>query len=158
MRINEESFARAHASPSVRRFARELGVDLGRVKGTGQKERVTEEDVKAFVKSLMGVGVGIGVGAQAAAGSGLPKVVVPDFALFGPIEVRPLSRVQKISGPRLHASWVNLPHVTQFDDADITEMEKLREQLKSKAEAAGIKLTPLAFIVRACVLALKEYK
>jgi len=82
---------------------------------------------------------------------------VPDFAQFGAIEIQPLSRVQRISGPRLHASWVNLPHVTQFDEADITELEKLREQLKPKAEAAGIKLTPLAFIVRACILALQKF-
>jgi pyruvate dehydrogenase E2 component (dihydrolipoamide acetyltransferase) len=152
-RINEEGFARAHASPSVRRFARELGVDLGRVKGSGRSGRVTEEDVKAFVKSLMVKEPA----AASVAGTGLPKVSVPDFALFGQIEVQPLNRLQRISGPRLHASWVNLPHVTQFDDADITELEKLREQLKPKAEAAGIKLTPLAFIVRACVMALQRF-
>jgi len=150
--IDEGSLARAHASPSVRRFARELGVDLGRVKGTGQKQRITEDDVKGFVKSLMG-----GAATAVGAGTGLPKVSVPDFALFGPIDIQPLSRVQRISGPRLHASWVNLPHVTQFDEADITELEKLREQLKPKAEATGIKLTPLAFIVRACILALQKF-
>ena len=150
--IDEAGFAGAHASPSVRRFARELGVDLGRVKGSGQKARVTEEDVKAFVKSLMAGG------ATPAGGlAGLPKVSVPDFAQFGPVEVQPLSRVQRISGPRLHASWVNLPHVTQFDDADVTDLEKLREELKPRAESAGIKLTPLAFIVRACVKALQKF-
>jgi pyruvate dehydrogenase E2 component (dihydrolipoamide acetyltransferase) len=153
----------AHASPSVRRFARELGVDLGRVKGTGQKARITEEDVKAFVKSLMvpvrapAAATPAGAAPAAAAAGGLPKIVVPDFAQFGPIESKPLSRVQRISGPRLHASWVNLPHVTQFDEADTTELEALREQLKPKAEAAGIKLTPLAFIVRACVKALQQF-
>jgi pyruvate dehydrogenase E2 component (dihydrolipoamide acetyltransferase) len=136
----------------VRRFARELGVELGRVKGTGRKERITEDDVKAFVKSLMG-----GAATAVGAGTGLPKVGVPDFAQFGPIDVQPLTRVQRISGPRLHASWVNLPHVTQFDEADITELDKLREQLKPKAEAAGIKLTPLAFIVRACIQALQKF-
>jgi pyruvate dehydrogenase E2 component (dihydrolipoamide acetyltransferase) len=150
--INEASFAGAHASPSVRRFARELGVDLGKVGGSGLKGRVTEEDVKAFVKSLMAGGAAPAGGG----GTGLPKVSVPDFAQFGPIEVQPLNRVQRISGPRLHAAWVNLPHVTQFDEADVTEMEKLREGLKSRAEAAGIKLTPLAFIVRACVKALQK--
>lgn len=150
--IDEGGFARAHASPSVRRFARELGVDLGRVKGSGQKQRITEDDVKGFVKSLMG-----SVTSTAGSGAGLPKVSVPDFAQFGAVDVKPLSRVQRISGPRLHASWVNLPHVTQFDEADITELEKLREQLKPKAEAAGIKLTPLAFIVRACILALQKF-
>jgi pyruvate dehydrogenase E2 component (dihydrolipoamide acetyltransferase) len=149
--------AQAHASPSVRRFARELGVDLGRVKGTGQKSRITEDDVKAFVKSLMGTGRPAVPAAPAPAGGGLPKIVVPDFSQFGPIESKPLNRVQRISGPRLHASWVNLPHVTQFDEADITELEALRVQLKGKAEAAGIKLTPLAFIVRACVKALQQF-
>jgi pyruvate dehydrogenase E2 component (dihydrolipoamide acetyltransferase) len=150
--MNEAGFAGAHASPSVRRFARELGVDLGRVKGSGQKARVTEEDVKAFVKSLMAGG------ATPAGGlSGWPKVSVPDFAQFGPIDVQALNRVQRISGPRLHASWVNLPHVTQFDQADVTDLEKLREELKPRAEGAGIKLTPLAFIVRACVRALQKF-
>jgi pyruvate dehydrogenase E2 component (dihydrolipoamide acetyltransferase) len=152
--INEASFAGAHASPSVRRFARELGVDLGKIGGSGQKGRVTEEDVKAFVKSLMAGGAAPGGGA---AGGALPKISVPDFAQFGPIEVQPLNRVQRISGPRLHASWVNLPHVTQFDEADVTDMEKLREELKASAESAGIKLTPLAFIVRACVKALQKF-
>jgi pyruvate dehydrogenase E2 component (dihydrolipoamide acetyltransferase) len=151
--INETSFAGAHASPSVRRFARELGVDLGKVKGSGQKGRVTEEDVKAFVKSLMAGGAVPG----GATGAGLPRISVPDFAQFGPIDVQPLNRVQRISGPRLHASWVNLPHVTQFDEADVTDLEQLREELKPRAEAAGIKLTPLAFIVRACVKALQKF-
>jgi pyruvate dehydrogenase E2 component (dihydrolipoamide acetyltransferase) len=123
------------------------------VRGSGQKDRVTEEDVKAFVKSLMAGGAT----PAAAAGSGLPRVTVPDFAQFGPIELQPLTRLQRISGPRLHASWVNLPHVTQFDEADVTDMEKLREELKPRAEAAGIKLTALAFIVRACVKALQEF-
>ncbi|HEY4973666.1 MAG TPA: biotin/lipoyl-containing protein, partial [Steroidobacteraceae bacterium] len=114
--INEDGFARAHAGPSVRRFARELGVDLGRVKGSGQKGRVTDDDVKAFVKSLMVPGAG--AAAADAAGGSLPKVNVPDFAQFGAIDIQPLGRVQRISGARLHASWVNLPHVTQFDEAD----------------------------------------
>ena len=151
--INEVSFAGAHASPSVRRFARELGVDLGKAKGSGLKGRVTEDDVKAFVKSLMAGGAVPG----GAASTALPRVSVPDFAQFGPIDVQPLNRVQRISGPRLHASWVNLPHVTQFDEADVTDLETLREELKSRAEAAGIKLTPLAFIVRACVKALQKF-
>jgi pyruvate dehydrogenase E2 component (dihydrolipoamide acetyltransferase) len=152
--INEDGFARAHASPSVRRFARELGVDLGRVKGSGQKGRVTDEDVKAFVKSLMVPGAAAAAGAGAGA---LPKINVPDFAQFGAIESKPLGRVQRISGARLHASWVNLPHVTQFDEADVTELEQVRQALRAKADAAGIKLTTLAFIVRACVKALQQF-
>ena len=153
--VSEDGFARAHAGPSVRRFARELGVDLGRVKGSGQKGRVTDEDVKAFVKSLMvssARGVTAGEG-----GVALPKINVPDFAQFGAIEIKPLGRVQRISGSRLHASWVNLPHVTQFDEADVTALEETRRTLKSKADSAGIKLTTLAFIVRACVKALQQF-
>jgi pyruvate dehydrogenase E2 component (dihydrolipoamide acetyltransferase) len=154
--VSDARFAGAHAGPSVRRFARELGVDLGRVKGTGQKGRITDADVKAFVKSLMGPGAGLAA-AGAAGGAALPKVTVPDFAQFGPIDVKPIGRVQRISGARLHASWVNLPHVTQFDEADITELEATRRALKAKADSAGIKLTTLAFIVRACVRALQQF-
>jgi pyruvate dehydrogenase E2 component (dihydrolipoamide acetyltransferase) len=161
VRINEAAFAGAHAGPSVRRFARELGVDLGRVKGSGEKSRITADDVKAFVKtqiSSTSTAQPVKPPAPAAAASGgLPQIQVPDFAAYGEVELKPLNRIQRISGPRLHASWVNLPHVTQFDEADITELEKLRGKLKEKAEAAGIKVTPLAFIVRACVLALQRY-
>jgi pyruvate dehydrogenase E2 component (dihydrolipoamide acetyltransferase) len=153
--IDERSFASAHAGPSVRRFARELGVDLGRVKGSGLKGRITDADVKAFVKAVMATGAG--AAASATAGGGLPRVRVPDFAEYGPVEVRPLGRVQRISGPRLHASWVNLPHVTQFDEADISELEELRKTLKEKASSSGIKLTTLAFVVRACVKTLQHY-
>ena len=149
--IDELGFSRAHAGPSVRKLARELGVDLARVKGSGDKGRVLHEDVKAFVKGVLSGAVG------ARAGAALPKVPSVDFAAFGAIDVRPLSRVQKISGPRLHASWVNLPHVTQFDEADITELEAARKGLKKKSESEGIKLTPLAFILRACVKALQQF-
>ena len=143
-------FSTAHASPSIRRFARELGVDLAKVRGTGTKGRITEQDVKAHVKRLLTEGA-------PAAGAALPRVPQVDFAAFGPVERRPLSRIQKISGPRLHASWVNVPHVTQFDEADITELEATRARLKDEATTRGIKLTPLAFVVRACVLALQAY-
>jgi pyruvate dehydrogenase E2 component (dihydrolipoamide acetyltransferase) len=143
-------FSTAHASPSIRRFARELGVDLARVRGSGAKGRITEQDVKAHVKRLL-------TGDTAPAGAALPRVPQVDFAAFGPIERRPLSRIQKISGPRLHASWVNVPHVTQFDEADITDMEATRAQLKDAATARGIKLTPLAFVMRACVQALQAF-
>jgi pyruvate dehydrogenase E2 component (dihydrolipoamide acetyltransferase) len=149
--FDSPGFSTAHASPSIRRFARELGVDLPQVRGTGTKGRITEQDVKAFVKRLLTQGT-----AQAA-GAALPRVPQVDFAAFGPIERRPLSRIQKISGPRLHASWVNVPHVTQFDEADITEMEATRGQLKDDATARGIKLTPLAFVMRACVQALQAF-
>ncbi len=142
------SFGQAHASPSVRKVARELGVDLGRVRGSGAKGRVTADDVKAFVKAILQGG--------ATGGSALPAVPAVDFAKYGRVETEPLSRIQKISGPRLHASWVNVPHVTQHDEADITELEEKRAALKEQAQQRGIKLTPLAFIVRACALALAE--
>ena len=127
---------------------RHVGVELGRVKGSGAKGRVTADDVKAFVKEVMQGG--------GAVASALPAVPAVDFAKYGRVESEPLSRIQKISGPRLHASWVNVPHVTQHDEADITELEEKRAALKEQAQARGIKLTPLAFIVRACALALAE--
>jgi pyruvate dehydrogenase E2 component (dihydrolipoamide acetyltransferase) len=149
--INEAGFARAHASPSVRKLARELGVDLAQVKGSGLKSRILHDDVKTFVKAVMT--------GQAAApgGGGLPKTPSVDFSKFGDIEKQPLSRIQKIAGPRLQASWINLPHVTQHDLADVTELEQKRQTLKGPARERGISLTPLAFIMRACVAALKEY-
>ena len=147
--VDEAAFSRAYASPSVRKFARELGVDLGKVQGTALKARITHDDVKAFVKRLLT--------SPLAPVSALPKVPQVDFAQFGDVEVKPLTRIQKISGPRLQASWINLPHVTQHDEADITELEVARAALKSKAIQENIKLTPLAFIVKACALALKEF-
>ena len=149
--IDEATFGKAHASPSVRKFARELGVNLIQVKGSGPKGRVLDADVKAFVKAIL---TGQAAGP---AGSALPKVPVVDFAKYGEIELVPLSRVRKISGPRLQASWLNIPHVTQHDEADVTALEERRQKLKAQAEAEGIKLTPLAFIIKACVLALKEF-
>jgi pyruvate dehydrogenase E2 component (dihydrolipoamide acetyltransferase) len=148
--VEAPGFSTAHASPSIRRFARDLGVDLAKVKGSGTKGRITEQDVKAHVKRLL-------TEPAAATGTALPRVPQVDFAAFGPIERRPLSRIQKISGPRLHASWVNVPHVTQFDEADITEMEATRVQLKDEATARGLKLTPLAFVMRACAQALQAF-
>jgi len=150
--IDEAGFSRAHASPSVRKFARELGVDLGRVKGSGLKGRITPEDVKAWVKQALAPTQG-----KIAGGVALPQVPEIDFSKFGEVEVKPLGRVQKISGPRLHASWVNVPHVWQMDQADITDLEDVRTKLKGKAAKEGIKLTPLAFILRACVKALQEF-
>ena len=146
---DERSFAAAHASPSVRKFARELGVDLSKVAGTGPKTRITVDDVKAHVKTLLT--------SAAAAATALPKVPQVDFAKFGPIEIKPLSRIQKISGARLQASWINLPHVTQHDEADITDLEAVRLALKAQAAEMGARLTLLAFVVKACALALKEF-
>jgi pyruvate dehydrogenase E2 component (dihydrolipoamide acetyltransferase) len=151
--IDEQAFSKAHASPSVRKFARELGADLGSVKGSGVKGRITEDDVKAYVKNLLASTSR----APAAPASALPKVPVVDFAQFGPVELKPLSRIQKISGARLQASWLNLPHVTQHEDADITDLEEARAALKSKATREGVRLTPLTFIIKACILALQEF-
>jgi pyruvate dehydrogenase E2 component (dihydrolipoamide acetyltransferase) len=149
--IDEAGFARAHASPSVRKLARELGVDLTQVTGSGLKTRIVHDDVKAFVKAIL-----TGQTAAPAAG-GLPKTPSIDFSRFGEIDVQPLTRIQKIAGPRLQASWVNLPHVTQHDLADITKLEAHRQKLKGPAKKRGIRLTLLAFIMKACIAALKEY-
>lgn len=147
--IDEAGFSKAHAGPSVRKLARELGVNLAQVKGTGLKKRILHDDVKAFVKAILS--------GKAQVGGGLPKVPSVDFAKFGEIEITPLTRIQKISGPRLQASWINIPHVTQHDLADITRMERKRQELKGPAKERGISLTPLAFILKACVVALKEF-
>jgi pyruvate dehydrogenase E2 component (dihydrolipoamide acetyltransferase) len=172
--IDEPGFTRAHASPSVRRFARELGVNLAQVAGHGFKDRITHDDVKAFVQgTLAAPATTVGTAsasppaapAAAAGGAGVaargpspaPSVPAVDFAQFGPTALEPLSRIQRISGPRLQASWTTIPHVTQFDEADITELEQVRGSLKDRAQAAGVKLTPLAFIMRACVRALQEF-
>jgi pyruvate dehydrogenase E2 component (dihydrolipoamide acetyltransferase) len=149
--IDEKAFSKAYASPSVRKFARELGADLGRIKGTGVKGRITQDDVKAHVKGILSAPP------AAPALSALPKLPVVDFAAFGAVEVKPLSRIQRISGARLQASWINLPHVTQHEDADITDLEAVRAALKSKASQEGVKLTPLAFIIKACLAALQEF-
>jgi pyruvate dehydrogenase E2 component (dihydrolipoamide acetyltransferase) len=150
--IDEASFGAAHASPSVRRFARELGVNLGSVRGSGEKGRILLDDVKAFVKLVMSGGV-----AFAAPAPALPKAHNYDPAAFGEIEVKPLNRVQKISGPRLQAAWINIPHVTQYDEADITDLEALRNSLKAQAAERGVKLTPLAFVVQAAARAMREF-
>lgn len=147
--INEAGFGKAHAGPSVRKLARELGVDLTRVTGSGPKDRILHEDVKNFVKAVMQGGL--------AFDGGLPKVAEVDFAKFGEIEIKPLSRIKRISGPRLQAAWVNVPHVTQHDEADISELDNVRKALKSDAEKVGAKLTLLAFVVKAGVEALKQF-
>ena len=154
--INEENFSAAHASPGVRRFARELGVDLGSVKGSGPKGRILREDVQSFVKSVMQTG-----GTAAASGSGLgfnlPAWPVIDFEKFGPTEKQALSRIKKISGPALHRNWITIPHITQHDEVDITDLETFRKSLSKDAEKAGLKITPLALIMKAVVAALKRH-
>jgi pyruvate dehydrogenase E2 component (dihydrolipoamide acetyltransferase) len=148
---------RAHASPSVRRFARELGVNLSQVRGTGPKGRILADDVRAFVKSSLAAGVR--PAAAPATGVGLNLLPWPqvDFARFGPIERVELSRIRKLAGPNLHRNWVLIPHVTNHEDADVTELEAFRVQLNKENERSGLKLTMLAFLIKACVAALKKY-
>lgn len=148
-----------HASPSVRRFARELGVDVSKVKGSGPKGRITQQDVQAFVKGILSGAGAVSSAPTSSSGSGLDLLPWPkvDFAKFGPIEVKPLSRIKKISGPNLARNWVMIPAVTYHEDADITDLEALRVQLNKENEKSGTKVTMLAFMIKACVAALKKY-
>ena len=145
-----------HASPSIRRFARELGVDLHRVSASGPNGRVTREDVQQFVKRVLQNG-GPATAADGVAGLQLAPWPKVDFAQFGEIERKPLSRIQKISGPNLHRNWVMIPHVTQNDDADVTELEEFRKQLNAELSKSGAKITMLAFLIKASIAALKKF-
>ena len=142
----------SHATPAMRRHARELGVDLARVKGTGRKGRVLREDINGFVKSALSAPHPV-----ASEGSGIPPIPAVDFARFGEIETRPLSRIKRISGPHLHRSWVNVPHVTNHDEADVTELEAFRRSIKEEAAARGVRITLLAFVTRAVAATLAEF-
>jgi pyruvate dehydrogenase E2 component (dihydrolipoamide acetyltransferase) len=150
-----------HASPSVRKFARELGVDLSQVKGSGPKNRILQLDVQAFVKAMVARAGSPGAGPAAPAGGGLgltlPAWPVVDFAKFGPVETVPMSRIRKLSGPALARNWVTIPHVTNNEDADITELEAFRVQLNRENEKSGVKVTMLAFLIKACIAALKKF-
>lgn len=145
-----------YAGPAVRRFARELGVNLSQVKGSGRKGRIELEDVQAYVKSTMQA-VQAGGGAPAGGGFALPAAPVVDFTKFGEISIEPLSRIKKISGANLQRNWLVVPHVTQFDEADITELEEFRKGANNDAQKQGVKLTPLVFIMKAVVAALKAH-
>ncbi|SDD04792.1 pyruvate dehydrogenase E2 component (dihydrolipoamide acetyltransferase) [Cupriavidus sp. YR651] len=151
----------AHASPSVRKFARELGVDVSRVPGTGPKGRITQEDVQGFVKGVMSGQTAAPAAAASTGGSGVGLDLLPwpkvDFTRFGEVESKPLSRIKKISGANLHRNWVMIPHVTNCDEADITELEAFRVQLNKENEKSGIKVTMLAFMIKATVAALKKF-
>jgi pyruvate dehydrogenase E2 component (dihydrolipoamide acetyltransferase) len=153
----ESSGQKPHASPSVRKFARELGVDLARVSGSGAKGRILIEDVQGFVKGVMAGGAA----APAAAGGGAALGLLPwpslDFSKFGETSLEPLSRIKKISGPNLHRNWVMIPHVTQFDQADITDLEEFRKSANESLAKSGVKLTMLAFVIKASVAALKKF-
>jgi pyruvate dehydrogenase E2 component (dihydrolipoamide acetyltransferase) len=157
----EETGSKPHASPSVRKFARELGVDLTQLQGTGPKGRILHSDVQAFVKGAL-AGTAQRAAAPVKGGMGglpfnLPAWPDVDFAKFGPVEARPLSRIQKLSGPYLHRNWISIPHVTQCDDADITDLEAFRKAQTAETEKKGFKLTMLAFMIKACVTALKAF-
>ncbi|MDD3609304.1 MAG: dihydrolipoyllysine-residue acetyltransferase [Halothiobacillaceae bacterium] len=146
-----------HASPSVRAYARKLGVDLSRVSGSGAKGRILESDVDAHVKDVMEGRSAPPTLPAASSGLGIPPVPVIDFSPFGEIEEQALSRIKKLSGKHLSACWLNVPHVTQFDEADITELEAFRQSLKAQAEKEGVRVTPLAFIMKAVSRVLREY-
>jgi pyruvate dehydrogenase E2 component (dihydrolipoamide acetyltransferase) len=151
--VDEIGFAHTHASPGVRRFARELGVDLTKVKGSGPKGRILKDDVQGYVKGALARP------AVAAAGVGLGVLPLPavDFTKFGPTEIKPLSRIKKISGANLHRNWVTIPHVTQNDEADITELEAFRKQMSEEVQKQGVRVTLLGFLIKAAVAALKRY-
>ncbi|MDR3384006.1 dihydrolipoyllysine-residue acetyltransferase, partial [Cupriavidus basilensis] len=151
----------AHASPSVRKFARELGVDVSRVPGTGPKGRITQDDVQAYVKGVMSGHTAAPAKAAAAPAGGGELNLLPwpkvDFTRFGDVESKPLSRIKKLSGANLHRNWVMIPHVTNHDEADITELEAFRVQLNKEYEKQGVKVTMLAFMIKAAVAALKKF-
>ncbi len=159
--IDDTQQRMAHASPSVRQFARELGVDLSRVKGSGPKNRLLREDVQAYVKAALaqphgGTGTA-GTGAMGTLGFNLPPMPQIDFAKFGGIETKPLSRIRKLSGGFLHRNWVSIPHVTQHDEADITDLEVFRKSQSEEAKKKGVKITMLGFLLKASVVALKRF-
>ena len=154
----DATVSKPHASPSIRVFARELGVDLTRVKGSGPKARITREDVQAFVKGALSSAK---PGAVSAPSGGLPfnlpELADIDFAKFGPVDTKPLSRIKKISGAFLHRNWISIPHITQFDEADITDLESFRKANTADTEKQGFKLTMLAFLIKASVTALRQF-
>ncbi|MFL6573039.1 MAG: dihydrolipoyllysine-residue acetyltransferase [Burkholderiales bacterium] len=154
----EEIGAKPHASPSVRKFARELGVDLHQIQGSGPKGRILHPDVQAFVKgALSKTPAPVVAKGGGALPFNLPAWPEVDFAKFGPVETKPLSRIQKLSGPYLHRNWISIPHVTQFDEADITDLEAFRKAQTAETEKKGFKLTMLAFMIKACVTALRQF-
>jgi pyruvate dehydrogenase E2 component (dihydrolipoamide acetyltransferase) len=150
--VDETGFAQAHASPSVRRFARELGVNLARVKGSGPKDRVLTEDVQNYVKAELARPRGT----EGGFGFNLPPAPQVDFAKFGPVTTQPLPRIKKLSGGHLHRNWVSIPHITQNDEADITELEEFRKVQVEEAKQQGIRFTILCFLLKAVVVVLRQ--
>lgn len=154
--IDEDAFAKAYASPAVRRFARELGADLGKINGTGRNNRILEEDVKSWIKQTL-ASVASGSVSGTASGTGIPPIPAVDFSKFGKIEEQKLSRINILTGEAMTRCWLNIPHVTQHDKCDITELEAFRQSLKAAAEKRGVRVTMLAFLMKALVAGLKEY-
>ncbi|WP_420868124.1 dihydrolipoyllysine-residue acetyltransferase [Dichelobacter nodosus] len=150
--IDEEAFSRAYASPAVRRLARELGVDLGKITGSGRNQRIVVEDVEAFVNQKAPANA-----ASAVCGRGIPEMPAIDFSQFGEIEEQKLSRINVLTGEAMTRNWLNIPHVTQHDSCDITELEAFRVALKAEAEKRGVKVTMVAFLMKALATALKEF-
>jgi pyruvate dehydrogenase E2 component (dihydrolipoamide acetyltransferase) len=158
--IDEGRFAKAHASPSIRRFARELGADLGRIEGTGPKGRILKEDVQAFVKGALTKPQEAPAPAAAGpvgGGLAIPEMPEIDFSQFGPTETKPLSKIKRLSGAGLHRNWVTIPHVTHQEEADITELEAFRKELGEEAKAQGVRLTMISFLLKASVAALRKF-
>ena len=151
--INPVSFKSAHASPAVRKFARDLGVNLTEVSGTGRNSRIVKEDVQSFVKQVMKTG-GSSAGGTALGVEPMPEI---DFSKWGEVETQPLSKINKLTGKFLHRNWVTIPHVTQFDEADITSLEAFRKQLNKEHEKEGVKFTMLSFIMKAVAVGMKKY-
>ncbi|MFZ1386024.1 MAG: dihydrolipoyllysine-residue acetyltransferase [Thiolinea sp.] len=156
--VDHEAFKKAYATPSVRKFARELGVDLSRVAGSGRKQRITQEDVKGYIKDVMGLGLQSKNAATSNSGLGIPRMPEIDFSQWGEIDTVRLNRINKLTGEFLHRNWLNVPHVTQFDQADITDLEAFRQELNLEQEKIKApKITPLVFIMKAVVAGLKAY-
>lgn len=154
--IDEKAFREAHASPSIRKLARELGVGLGKVSGTGRKARITEDDVKQFVKSVMSGQTAV-AGIATSGGSGIPPIPAQDFSKFGSVEEHKLSKINTLTGEHMTRCWLNIPHVTQYDEADITDLEIFRKSLKVEAEKVGVRVTMLSFLMKALVSGMKAY-
>jgi pyruvate dehydrogenase E2 component (dihydrolipoamide acetyltransferase) len=152
--VAQTDFSGVHAGPSVRRIAREMGVDLTKVTGSGEKGRITKDDIMAFLRGPAAAPAGA---PAAAAVAGIPEIPAQDFSKFGPIETKPLSRIKRLSGPFLHRSWLNVPHVTQNDEADITETDAYRKELDTAGKEKGYRVTLLAFLIKASVSALKQH-
>lgn len=152
--VVDSGFSKSHASPSVRAFARQLDIDITKVNGTGRKGRILREDVTKFLKSTSAPAV---VGGGASGGMGIPPIPVVDFSKFGPVEDVEMPRIKKLSGPALHRSWLNIPHVTHNEEADITELDKYRKELDTAAKLEGYRVTLLSFVIKASVSALKQH-